>query len=88
MIILRTQECGWRITWKMMDIRMWMYPRNIANLIMSRKSTRMLMINSDYFEKPDDGVYPWNNDMLYKIASAAIGDYHSGKERGHYAEQP
>lgn len=31
------------------------------------------MINSSYFEQPDDGVYPWNNDALFKVGADSIG---------------
>ncbi|ARU62751.1 hypothetical protein CBW65_18590 [Tumebacillus avium] len=31
------------------------------------------MINSSYFEQPDDGVYPWNNDALFKAGADSIG---------------
>lgn len=30
------------------------------------------MVNSSYFVQPDGGVYPWNNDQLFKIAAESI----------------
>jgi hypothetical protein len=31
------------------------------------------MINSSYFVQPDGGVYPWDNDQLFKVGAESIG---------------
>lgn len=38
-----------------------------------QKKAYNAMINSEYFQKPDNGVYWYNNDDLFKIGAEAIG---------------
>ncbi|MEK3746494.1 hypothetical protein NST23_27855 [Brevibacillus sp. FSL K6-0770] len=40
----------------------------------NKKKAYDAMIKSKYFVKPDNGVYPWDNANLYKIAANAVGD--------------